>query len=142
MTIITESLISECQSQRTISINSLICRSLKKTSIEALKYNLFYDTKNKDIVKLIKSNLIIDICSFKRETKIENPILYINEATLSLDEEELHIVVDVINALELFKKEKSKNFFKNLLKYLKRNGLLYLQTEYFKQVTNKLALFK
>jgi hypothetical protein len=107
-----------------------------------LRYNIFYNTKNKDIVKLIKNNLIIDICKFKREINIENPVFYINEATLSLDKEELIIVIDVINALELFSKEKSRNFFKNLIKYLKRNGLLYLQNEYFKQVTNKLALFK
>ena len=142
MTIITESLISECQSQRTISLNSLIDKSLKKTTEEALKYNLPYDLKNKDIIKLFKNNLILDICLLKNKTSIDNPIFYIDEETLHIDKEEFRVVIDVINALELFKKEKSLNFFKNFLKYLKKNGLTYLHSVYFMQVSNKHILFR
>lgn len=142
MTIITELLISECQSQRTIVLNNLIDKCFKKTSLEALNYNIFYDIKHKDFLKLLKNNLIKDICNLKRETTVVNPIFYINEEILTLDKEEFCVVVEVIQALELFKREKSKNFFKNFKKYLKKNDLVFLNNVYFKQVSNKLALFK
>lgn len=142
MTIITESLISECQNQRTILLNNLIDKSFKKTAIEALNYNIFYDIKHKDFVKLLKNNLIKDICSLKHETTIINPIFYIDEENLAVNKEEFSVVIDVIQALELFKREKSKNFFKNFIKYLKKNDLVFLKNVYFKQVSNKHALFK
>lgn len=120
----------------------MIDKSLKKTTEEALNYNLSYNIKNKDIIKLFKNNLILDICNFKNKTSIDNPVFYIDEETLHIDKEEFRVVIDVISALELFKKEKSINFYKNFIKYLKKSELTYLYSVYFKQVSNKLTLFR
>jgi len=103
---------------------------------------MLYNITNKDVIKLFKNNLIKDICKLKHEIKVDNPVYYIDEKNLTVDKEELHIVIDVISALELFKKEKSKNFFKNFKKYLKKSDLTFLHDVYFKQVSNKLTLFK
>ena len=95
---------------------------------------------NPDTKKLLINNIIISVCNFKKSCKVNKPIFYINET--ELNHEQLYILKEVFTIMEVFNSEKSNNFFKNFTKYIKKNGLKYLKDNYFKQVSNKLALFK
>jgi hypothetical protein len=140
MTFITESLISECQSRRTISLNKTINEAFLKTAAETQKYNMQFCITNPDTKKLLINNLIISICNFKKSSIIDKPIFYINSDDLNFDQ--LYLLKEVLNVMEIFNSEKSNNFFNKFMKYIKKNNLKYLKDIYFKQVSNKLALFK
>jgi hypothetical protein len=140
MTIITESLISECQSQKTITLNNAIDRALYNSKKKAIEYNIDFDLTNKDIKKIIISNIIIEICNLKKECKLAKPLFFIDKNNYNI--EQLNIVCDVLKKMELFKSEKSANFFKSFLRYIKKYELTYLLDVYFKQAVNKLALIK
>lgn len=95
---------------------------------------------NPDTKKLLINNLIISICNFKKSSIIDKPIFYINSDDLNFDQ--LYLLKEVLNVMEIFNSEKSNNFFNKFMKYIKKNKLKYLKDIYFKQVSNKLALFK
>lgn len=140
MTIITESLISECQSQRTINLNSSINKAIHNSRKKAIEYNIDYDLNNIDIKKIIINNIILEVCNLKKECKILTPLFFIDKK--DYNNEQLDIICEVLKKMEVFKAEKSHNFFKSFLKYIKKYELTYLATVYFKQAPNKLALFR
>jgi hypothetical protein len=139
MTIITESLISEYQSQKSICLNDILRKSYAKSLSDAINLDVPFDVNNLDIKKLIKHNLIIDICEFK---KLPSKDSYFYISRDEFNEEFVVILDEVFSKMELYKYEKSKNFFQNFRKYLKLNGLSYILNVYLKQVGNKLALFR
>lgn len=139
MTITTESLISESQSQKVIYINSILTEAYKKTIKEVVNLNLHFSLLDNDIKKLLINNLILNICEFKKKIN-HNSIISIKRE--EYDPIFLKIIDEVVIKMELNKKEKSNNFFKNFKKYLKINGLIYINNVYLKRVSNKLALFR
>jgi hypothetical protein len=139
MTIITESLISECQSQSAICLNEVLNSAYNKTTSQLIDLNLSFDANNKDVQKLLKHNLIIELCEFKK-TILQYSHMFIKREEYT--EEYLKVVDEIANKMELFRVEKSTNFVKNFIKYLKKNGFTYLSSVYLKQVSNKLALFR
>ena len=84
-------------------------------------------------------NLIIDICEFKKSIS-KDSCFYINKDEFNNDY--VLIFDEVFTKMELYKYEKSKNFFQKFRKYLKVNGLSYISDVYLKRVDNKLALFR
>jgi hypothetical protein len=140
MTIITESLISECQSQRTLNLNSAINKAILNSRKKAIEYNIDYDLNNIDIKKIIINDIILELCNFKKECTIPTPLFFVDKKDYNI--EQLDIICEVLKKMEIFKAEKSVNFFKSFLKYIKKYELTYLATVYFKQAANKLALFK
>jgi 3-methyladenine DNA glycosylase AlkC len=99
-----------------------------------------YCIANPDTKKLLINNIIISICNFKKCCKINKPVFFIDET--KLDFQELYIIKEVFSVMEIFNSEKSNAFFRKFMKYVKKNDLKYLKDIYFKQVSNKLALFK
>lgn len=139
MTIITESLISECQSQSAICLNEVLNSAYNKTLSQLIDLNLTLDANNKDVQKLLKHNLIIELCEFKK-TIPQKTYLFIKREEYS--ENYLKIVDEITNKMELYKAEKSANFLRSFNNYLKKNGFKYISNVYLKQVSNKLALFR
>lgn len=139
MTIITESLISECQSQKTICLNDTLRNSYAKSIQDTIKLGIPFDIINSDVKKILIHNLIIDICELKKGSDREY-CFYVNKNEFNDDFNK--IVDDIFIKMELYKSEKSKNFFKTFKKFLKMNGFNYINDVYLKQVTNKLALYK
>lgn len=139
MTIITESLISECQSRSAICLNETLNIAYQKTLSQVKDLNLDFDITNKDIQRIIKHNLIIQICEFKK-TIPQKTYLFIKREEYS--ENYLKIVDEITNKMELYKSEKSANFLRSFNNYLKRSGFKYISSVYLKQVSNKLALFR
>lgn len=139
MTIITESLISECQSQKTICLNDTLRNSYTKTIQYTTDIGITFNISNPDIKKILIHNLIIDICELKKSTD-RGYCFYIDASEFNDDYN--NVISDVFNKMELYKFEKSKNFYKTFRKYLKTNGFNYIVDVYLKQVTNKLALYK
>ena len=107
---------------------------------ETQRYNIQFCITDPDTKKLLINNIIISVCNLKKSCKIDKPIFYIDETDLNF--EELYILKEVFTVMEIFNSEKSNNFFNKFIKYIKKNGLRYLKDNYFKQVSNKLALFK
>jgi hypothetical protein len=139
MTITTESLISECQSLSAICLNNTLNVAYDKALSQAVNLNLEFDFCNKDIQKLLKHNLIIELCEFKKNLP-RNSSLYIKKE--EFNHNYLKIIDDVVVRMEIYKREKSPNFIKDFIKYLKKNGFSYLSDVYLKRVSNKLALFR
>jgi hypothetical protein len=139
MTIITESLISECQSQRTTCLNSTLNKAYTKSLYDANQLGIDFNLKNKDIKKIIIHNTIIELCELKKTTR-RDTVFFIDR--LKYSEDHLLIIDEIVSKMELYKQEKSNNFLSNFKKYLKKNGFNYIINVYLKQVTNKLALFK
>jgi len=139
MTIITESLISECQSQKFICLNDILKESYNKSFNDITILGISFDINNLDVRRIIKHNLIIDICEFKKQST-RNICYYIDKD--EFNEDYNNIINEVFGKMELYKHEKSKNFFKIFRKYLNINGLSYISSVYLKQVSNKLALFR
>lgn len=139
MTIITESLISECQSRSAICLNETLNIAYQKTLSQVKDLNLDFDITNKDIQRIIKHNLIIQICELKK-TIPQKTYLFIKSE--EYNENYLKIVEEITNKMELYKFEKSANFFRSFNNYLKRSGFKYISSVYLKQVSNKLALFR
>lgn len=139
MTIITESLISECQSRNAICLNETLNIAYQKTLSQVLDLNLDFDITNKDIQKIIKHNLIIQLCELKK-TIPQKTYLFIKSE--EYNENYIKIVEEITNKMELYKSEKSANFLRSFNNYLKKNGFKYISSVYLKQVSNKLALFR
>jgi hypothetical protein len=139
MTITTESLISECQSLSAICLNNALNAAYDQTSLQAANLNLGFDLCNRDIQKLLKHNLIIELCEFKKNIP-QNSSLYIKKE--EYNHNYLKIIDDIVVRMELYKREKSPNFVKDFIKYLKKNGFSYLSDVYLRRVSNKLALFR
>jgi len=139
MTIITESLISECQSRSAICLNETLNIAYQKTLSQVIDLNINFDISNKDVQKIIKHNIIIQLCEFKK-TIPQKTYLFIRRE--EYNENYLKIVDEIINKMELYKSEKSANFLRSFNNYLKKNGFKYISSVYLKQVTNKLALFR
>lgn len=139
MTIITESLISECQSRSAICLNETLNIAYQKTLSQVKDLNLDFDITNKDIQRIIKHNLIIQICELKKTIPQKTYLFIKNE---EYNENYLKIVEEITNKMELYKFEKSANFFRSFNNYLKRSGFKYISSVYLKQVSNKLALFR
>lgn len=139
MTIITESLISEFPDQKIICLNDIIKESYNKSLNSANSLGLTFDINNADIQKLLKHNLIIDICEFKK--KFKTRVYFFIDKT-NFDFHYLKVVEEVFQKMELYSNEKSKNFLKKFKKYLKTNGFNFIVDVYLKQATNKLALFR
>ena len=139
MTIITESLISECQSQSAICLNETLNIAYQETLSQVIDLNLDFDSANKDIQKIIKHNLIIQLCELKK-TIPQKTYLFIKRE--EYNENYLKIVDEITNKMELYKAEKSANFLRSFNNYLKKNGFKYISNVYLKQVSNKLALFR
>lgn len=139
MTIITESLISECQSQKTICLNDTLRSAYTKTIQDTIKLGIPFDISNLDTKKILIHNLIIDICEFKKNTE-HGYYFYINSN--EFNDEYNTIISDIFTRMELNRSERSKNFYKTFRKYLKTNGFNYIVDVYLKQATNKLALYK
>ena len=139
MTIITESLISECQSRSAICLNETLNIAYQKTLSQVLDLNLDFDITNKDIQKIIKHNLIIQLCELKK-TIPQKTYLFIKSE--EYNENYIKIVEEITNKMELYKSEKSANFLRSFNNYLKKNGFKYISSVYLKQVSNKLALFR
>jgi len=139
MTIITESLISECQSRSAICLNETLNIAYQNTLSQVIDLNLDFDITNKDIQKIIKHNLIIQLCELKK-TIPQKTYLFIKRE--EYNENYLKIVDEITNKMELYKAEKSANFLRSFNNYLKKNGFKYISNVYLKQVSNKLALFR
>ncbi len=139
MTIITESLISECQSRSAICLNETLNIAYQKTLSQVIDLNINFDISNKDVQKITKHNIIIQLCELKK-TIPQKTYLFIRRE--EYNENYLKIVDEIINKMELYKSEKSANFLRSFNNYLKKNGFKYISSVYLKQVTNKLALFK
>jgi hypothetical protein len=139
MTIITESLISECQSQKSICLNNILHKSYQRSYEYVNNLGIEFNINNLDIKKIIKHNVIIDICEFKKHLTRDSCLYIIKD---EFNKEYNDIVEEIVLKMELYKIEKSKNFYKSLRKYLNLNGLLYISNVYLKQVSNKLALFR
>ena len=139
MTIITESLISECQSRSAICLNETLNIAYQKTLTQVIDLNINFDINNKDVQKITKHNIIIQLCEFKK-TIPQKTYLFIRRE--EYNENYLKIVDEIINKMELYKAEKSANFLRSFNNYLKKNGFKYISSVYLKQVTNKLALFR
>jgi hypothetical protein len=139
MTIITESLISECQSRNAICLNETLNIAYQETLSQVIDLNLDFDSANKDIQKIIKHNLIIQLCELKK-TIPQKTYLYIKRE--EYNENYLKIVDEITSKMELYKAEKSANFLRSFNNYLKKNGFKYISSVYLKQVSNKLALFR
>jgi len=139
MTIITESLISECQSRSAICLNETLNIAYQKTLSQVIDLNINFDISNKDVQKITKHNIIIQLCEFKK-TIPQKTYLFIRRE--EYNENYLKIVDEIINKMELYKSEKSANFLRSFNNYLKKNGFKYISSVYLKQVSNKLALFR
>lgn len=139
MTITTESLISECQNQNAICLNKVLNSAYRKTTTQLIDLNLELDINHKDVQKLLKNNLIIELCEFKKTISQYSQLFIKRE---EYDENYLKIIDEISNKMELSKPEKSTNFIRNFNRYLKKNGFTYLSSVYLKQVSNKLALFR
>ncbi len=139
MTIITESLISECQSRSAICLNETLNIAYQKTLTQVIDLNINFDINNKDVQKITKHNIIIQLCEFKK-TIPQKTYLFIRRE--EYNENYLKIVDEIINKMELYKSEKSANFLRSFNNYLKKNGFKYISSVYLKQVSNKLALFR
>jgi hypothetical protein len=139
MTIITESLISECQSRRTICIDEVLKTALLKATEEIYILGIPLDFTIKDVKKITIHNIIIGLCEFKRKIPKESLLIF-NKSEFS---SQITVIIDeVIDKMELTRQEKTTNFFRNFKKYLKKNGYDYLVDVYLKQASNKLALFR
>ncbi len=101
--------------------------------------NINFDISNKDVQKITKHNIIIQLCELKK-TIPQKTYLFIRRE--EYNENYLKIVDEIINKMELYKSEKSANFLRSFNNYLKKNGFKYISSVYLKQVTNKLALFR
>ena len=140
MTIITESLTLEYPNQKIHLINDIINSAIDKTISSATAYNIEFNVDNVDIKRLITTNLIVEICEFKKNNCDTDVVFIFNEN--EYNDKMLLIIKNIFNKMEIFRKEKSSKFFRSFLKYLKQNGLTYLTNTYLKQATNKLALIR
>jgi hypothetical protein len=140
MTIITESLISEYPNQKVFHINDIINKAIIKTASSAVEYNIEFNIDNADIKKLLITNLVIEVCEFKKINNNVDIAFIFNEA--EYEHKMLLFVKAIFCKMEIFKKEKSNSFFRSFLKFIKQNELTYLANTYLKQATNKLALVK
>lgn len=139
MTIITESLISECQSLSAICLNKVLDIVYRRSISQVVDLNLPFDLGSKDIQKIIKHNLVIELCEFKKSIP-QHSQMFIKRDEYSSDY--LQLIDDIVNRMELYKPEKSANLIRDFTKYLRKNGFTYLSNVYLKQVSNKLALFR
>jgi hypothetical protein len=139
MTIITELLISECQSQNAICLNEVLNSAHQKSLTSAVALKIPIDFDNTDFKKLIFHNAVIELCEFKKKIP-HNSLLYIDRDNYC--QLHLKIIDNLIQRMELNKPEKSLNFYKNFLRYLKKHGFNYLVNVYLKQAANKMTLFR
>lgn len=139
MTFTTELSILEYQSPKSFLLNEALTRAYDNTITAANDLNLVFCLTDVNIKRLLIHNIIIEICEFKKKLPTD-AIITINRGPY--DPVFLSIVDEIIDKIELNKRDKSVNFLKTFKKYLRKNGLHYLYSTYLKQVNNKLALFR
>ena len=139
MTITTESLISECQGLSAICLNKVLDIVYRKSVYQVTDLNFKFDLTNRDVQKIVKNNLIIEICELKKLIPLNSQFFIKRE---EYNDDYLQIIDEILVKMELYRKEKSVNFVRNFIKYLKKNGFTHLSDVYLKQVSNKLALFR